>query len=113
MFQFPQAIHGAHGEDITVSEDLSPSRANTPVTDAPQTASQALTAASSQAITPLVPEPREPINTVTVIAEATFMAPADNLFRVLTDEKRNPIWSHASAEVRTHLQSRVLLCFCY
>ena len=39
------------------------------------------------------------INTSQVSVDATFAASADDLYSILTDEKRIPAWSRASAKV--------------
>ena len=40
------------------------------------------------------------VNATTVSVEAAFMASADDLFSILTDEKRIPAWTRAPAKVR-------------
>lgn len=51
------------------------------------------------------------INTSTIEVEATFHASADDLFSLLTDEKRIPMWSRAPAKVSLGRQrSYVLIC---
>jgi len=89
--EFPVALVGTHGGDLTVSG--APSRAETP---APPT-----TAASGSAVLPpvkKVEQKQKAVNTSKVTVEATFMVAADDLFGLLTDEKRIPTWTRASAK---------------
>lgn len=86
-----------HGKDLTVSTD--PSRSGTP---APSPAAPSVAASTSSASTagPTVKQAQKTnaMNTTTVFTEATFMAAADDLFSLLTDEKRIPTWSRAAAK---------------
>ncbi|KAG6861540.1 hypothetical protein C0995_015273 [Termitomyces sp. Mi166 len=93
--EFPTAIIDTHGKDLTISGE--PSRVGTP---APATASL-LAPASSSSPAPVQPKKADPkkINTKVVTVEATFQAPADDLFTLLTDEKRIPIWTRAPAQL--------------
>lgn len=92
---FPLAIIDAHGKDLTVSAD--PSRSGTP---APPNASvssplAAHTAAASQ---PAKKAEGKAHNTTTVKVDATFQAAADDLFDLLTNEKKIPMWTRAPAQ---------------
>ncbi|KAJ7502957.1 activator of Hsp90 ATPase [Mycena galericulata] len=92
--EFAVALVDTHGKDLTVSGD--PSRSGTP---AP--AASTSTTASVPAAAPPVPKPAEKksnINTTKVTVEGSFMAAADDLFGLLTDEKRIPMWTRASAQ---------------
>jgi len=92
--EFPAAIIETHAKDLTVSAE--PSRTGTPV--------QSINATSTT--TAPVPKPvvksqsKKPttVNTSTVEVEATFMAAADDLFSLFTDEKRIPAWTRAPAQ---------------
>jgi activator of HSP90 ATPase len=95
--EFPTAIIETHGRDLTVSTE--PSRSGTPV--------QATNAAPPNVTTtaptpkPAVKNPppkKKAVNTSTVEVEATFMASADDLFSIFTDEKRIPAWTRAPAQ---------------
>ncbi|KAF5387035.1 hypothetical protein D9615_001566 [Tricholomella constricta] len=92
--EFPVALIEAHGKDLTVSAD--PSRAGTP---APSAGSTPVSAAASTSA-PVQPKKAEPktVNTKVVTVEATFQAAADDLYSLLTDEKRIPIWTRAPAQ---------------
>ncbi|KAK0463571.1 uncharacterized protein EV420DRAFT_1618587 [Desarmillaria tabescens] len=94
--KFPAAIFETHGKDLTVSTE--PSRANTP---GPAAATPAATSAPSPAPEaapkPVKKEPKA-VNTATVTVDSTFKAAADDLFGLLTDEKRIPIWTRAAAQ---------------
>lgn len=89
------ALVDTHGKDLTISAD--PSRSGTP---APATAKTPAAASTSAPAQPKKVEAK-PINTKTVKVEATFQASAEDLFGLLTDEKRIPMWTRAAAQVRT------------
>ena len=75
-----------------------PSRTGTPVQSINATStSTAATPAPKPAAKSPPPKPTT-VNTSTVVVEATFMATADDLFSLFTDEKRIPIWTRASAQ---------------
>ncbi|OBZ69321.1 hypothetical protein A0H81_10948 [Grifola frondosa] len=93
---FPAAIVDTHGRDLTVSAEVS--RTGTP---APPSGSGASTPALAKpAATTKKAEERkaEKVNTTTVTVEANFMAAADDLFGLLTEEKRIPAWTRAPAK---------------
>ncbi|KAI0958149.1 hypothetical protein AcW1_006318 [Taiwanofungus camphoratus] len=98
LAEFPSAIIDTHGKDLTVSAE--PSRQGTPVSSAstvPQaSASTPASAASSAKSAVKKDAPR--INTATVTVDANFMAAADDLFGLLTDEKRIPAWTRGPAQ---------------
>jgi activator of HSP90 ATPase len=91
---FPSILMDIHGKDITVSAPNSqePSRSATPVTPAstgnvpPSTQNKPATTSKG-------------LNTTSLTVEASFMASADDMFTILTDEKRIPQWSRNSAVV--------------
>jgi len=94
--EFPVAIIEKHGKDLTVSGQ--PSRTTTP---APTSASVGASGpAASSAPTPAKPaaSKKSAFNTSQVVKEATFMAAADDLFGLLTDAQRIPLWTRAPAE---------------
>ncbi|KAG5642879.1 hypothetical protein DXG03_001921 [Asterophora parasitica] len=88
--EFAAALVDTHGKDLTVSGD--PSRAATP---AP--AGNATAASSSAPVQPKKVEPKS-LNTKTVTVEANFQAAAADLYSLLTDEKKIPIWTRAPAQ---------------
>ncbi|KIM48677.1 hypothetical protein M413DRAFT_437859 [Hebeloma cylindrosporum] len=95
---FPSAIVDTHGKDLTISAD--PSRTGTP---APATSAPAPVAStSSSGAAAAAPKPKTTekpaVNTTTVVVEADFRASADDLFALLTDEKRIPAWTRAPAQ---------------
>lgn len=102
--EFPVALIATHGKDLTVSAQ--PSRATTPAPGAAATttASSSTPAPSrSAAAGPQVSKRKEEVqttNTTTVTISASFMAAADDLFSLLTDEKRIPSWTRNAAKVR-------------
>jgi activator of HSP90 ATPase len=95
---FPSAIVDTHGKDLTISAD--PSRTGTP---APSGAASAPAPAASTASTAAAPKPKATekpkVNSTTIVVEADFRASADDLFSLLTDEKRIPAWTRAPAQV--------------
>ena len=96
LSEFPAAIINTHGKDLTVSAD--PSRSGTP---APATSSSSA-ASPATAPKPAAKTPAKAVNTATIAVDAGFMASADDLFSILTDEKRIPSWTRAPAQVSLH-----------
>ncbi|KAI0071852.1 hypothetical protein K474DRAFT_1668530 [Panus rudis PR-1116 ss-1] len=98
--EFPSAIIDTHGKDVTVSAD--PSRQGTPapgsVSVSAGAASSGATGSGASAKPAVKKEEKKPLNTTTVTVEANFMAAADDLFSLLTDEKRIPSWTRAPAQ---------------
>jgi activator of HSP90 ATPase len=89
---FPVELMDTHGKDIIVGSN-EPSRTSSP---APAAAS------ANSGVQGLAKRPAassRKINTSVVEVEATFHASADDLFGLLTDEKRIPMWSRAQAKV--------------
>ncbi|KAI0273493.1 activator of Hsp90 ATPase [Gloeopeniophorella convolvens] len=84
---FPVDLVETHGKDIIVGSN-EPSRTGTPTPAAASASAPAKKAAA----------PAQKINTALVEIEATFHASADDLFALLTDEKRIPSWSRAPAK---------------
>ncbi|KAJ7072657.1 activator of Hsp90 ATPase [Mycena amicta] len=81
--EFAVALVETHSKDVTASS-ADPSRSGTPA--------PAPTASTSEKKT-------SKINTTKVTVEGSFMASADDLFNLLTDEKRIPTWTRAPAQV--------------
>ncbi len=90
---FPVDLIDTHGKDIIVGSN-EPSRAGSP---APPSTT-AVPAGSKLGSTKKATSQQQ-INTSVVEVEATFHASASDLFALLTDEKRIPMWSRASAKV--------------
>lgn len=99
-----------HGKDILVSEDPSRTSSPAPATSAgpaiTPTASTASTTTSTSSASAPAPVEKKPVKKVEkkvngslVEVDATFQAAADDLFGLLTDEKRIPMWSRAPAQV--------------
>jgi activator of HSP90 ATPase len=101
--EFPVALVDTHGKDLTISAD--PSRSGTP---APAATSATAAASTSAPIQPKKVEAKA-INTKTVKVDATFQASAEDLFGLLTDEKRIPMWTRAPAQVPHSTQASVIL----
>ncbi|KAF8516760.1 activator of Hsp90 ATPase [Gautieria morchelliformis] len=96
LAQFPVALMETHGKDLTVSGE--PSRAATP--QAPGVAAST----ADQKVNKEKPAPKaKAINTETVVVSASFQAAADDLFNILTDEKRIPHWSRAPAQSKAEV----------
>ncbi|KAL6300185.1 activator of Hsp90 ATPase [Sparassis latifolia] len=91
--EFAQAIVETHGKDLTVSANAS--RTGTP---APGAASTSGTSTPVSKVPAPSKKPAAKVNTTTVTVKATFMAAADDLFGLLTDEKRIPTWTRAPAQ---------------
>ena len=102
---FPLAIVDTHGKDLTISAD--PSRTGTPAPS--NSASAPAPIASTSAAAPPAPKPKATekpkVNSTTVVVEADFRASADDLFSLLTDEKRIPAWTRAPAQVGNTLSA--------
>lgn len=93
--EFPAAIIDVHGRDLTKSTDTS--RTGTPAPGGAPTVSMPASASA----TPAAPVKKAELkagNTTSIKVEAAFMASADDLFSILTDEKRIPSWSRAPAK---------------
>jgi len=96
---FPSAIIDTHGKDLTVSAD--PSRTGTPVPSVnagPAVASSSTAPAPAAAAAPAKPKEKAKVNSATVVVEADFRVSAEDLFGLLTDEKRIPAWTRAPAQ---------------
>jgi len=95
LAEFPAALMDTHGKDITISASASqePSRSNTPAIPG-SAATEALPTAHKDAV---AKAKGKQANTTTLTIDASFMASADDLFSMLTDEKRIPQWSRNSA----------------
>ncbi|PAV23969.1 activator of Hsp90 ATPase [Pyrrhoderma noxium] len=97
---FPAAITEIHGKDLQVSSNAAsaePSRTGTP---APAPVPTVGSGASSSASAPKAVKQDKPVNTTTVDVEASFMASADDLFEMMTDENKIPMWTRAPAQSR-------------
>jgi activator of HSP90 ATPase len=96
--EFPSAIIETHGKDLQVAGSGDPSRSGTPVQPAtPASASGSQRQPASVKSGANV----KPVNTTAVTVEANFMASAEDLFSLLTDENRIPSWTRAPAKVLT------------
>ncbi|KAJ7928431.1 activator of Hsp90 ATPase [Mycena leptocephala] len=91
--EFAVALVDTHGKDLTVSGD--PSRSGTP---APAASTSGGGASAAAPPAPKPAEKKSSINTTKITVEGSFMAAADDLFGLLTDEKRIPMWTRASAQ---------------
>ncbi|KAF8808998.1 chaperone activator [Phlegmacium glaucopus] len=94
LSSFPGAIIDVHGKDLTVSAD--PSRSGTPAPGISTSVAVSSSSSSTPAARPKVPEKN--VNSTTVTVEADFQASAEDLFSLLTDAKRIPMWTRAPAE---------------
>jgi len=101
--EFAAAIVEIHGRDLQVSS-AQPSRTGTPV---PST-SAAVSGTSTPAPKP-APVKAKTVNSTTVKVDASFMASADDLFSLLTDEKRIPAWTRNSAKSDAQPDTEYLL----
>ncbi len=93
---FPQAIIDAHGKDLTVSAQAS--RTGTPSPGSSTPADKPTASAARSALSqPIRGGTGTKVSTSTVTVSATFQASADDLFNLLTDAARIPMWSRAPA----------------
>ncbi|KAI9508450.1 activator of Hsp90 ATPase [Russula earlei] len=90
---FPVDLIETHGKDIIVGSN-EPSRTSSP---APPPISAPASSGVPVPAKKTAPSSQK-INTSVVEVEATFHASADDLFSLLTDEKRIPTWSRAPAK---------------
>ncbi|KAI9466076.1 activator of Hsp90 ATPase [Lactarius psammicola] len=90
---FPVDLIDTHGKDIIVGSN-EPSRTGSP---APPSSTAVPTSNSALGPTKKATSPPK-INASVVEVEATFHASGDDLFSLLTDEKRIPTWSRAPAK---------------
>ncbi|KAJ7099590.1 activator of Hsp90 ATPase [Mycena belliarum] len=91
--EFPVALVDTHGKDLTVHGD--PSRSGT---STPAASSSGASASAPAAPAPKPAEKKSNVNTTKISVEGSFMATADDLFGLLTDEKRIPMWTRAPAK---------------
>jgi len=98
LSEFPSALIDTHGKDLTVSGEPSPSP-----TPHPAAAPAAAVPAATEIREKLAQKTTKAINVETVKVEATFQAAADDLFSILTDEKRIPHWSRAPAQSKAQV----------
>jgi len=87
---FPVDLIDTHGRDIIVGSN-EPSRTGSP-------APPSSTAVPASALVSAKKATSQKINVSVVEVEATFRASGDDLFSLLTDEKRIPTWSRAPAK---------------
>lgn len=107
---FPQAIIDTHGKDLTVSAQ--PSRQGTPAPSGSGSAAPAASTGNDAALKKgsAVKTAQKANNTTSVSVDAHFMASADDLFNLLTDEKRIPTWTRAPAKVRVCARCSEVSC---
>ncbi|KAG6335480.1 hypothetical protein ID866_3608 [Astraeus odoratus] len=94
--EFPVAMIETHGKDLTVSAE--PSRTGTPVASMPAPAASSAGTGAAAAATRPPQAKKTPVNTSQLVKEATFMAAADDLYSLLTDQSRIPYWTRAPAQ---------------
>ncbi len=106
--EFAAAMIDTHGRDLTVSTTASaePSRQGTP---APVLAPSASASTSATSSAKPIKREQKAINTATVTVEGRFMATADDLYDILTNEKRIPMWSRAPATVSHNFEYHIRL----
>jgi len=114
--EFPIAIIDIHGRDLIVSGANSgtatPSGAEGSGASTPSAGPNLGAAASFNppvAQAKSTKKSEKVVNTSTVSREARFMASADDLFGLLTDERRIPTWSRAAAHYKAEIGSEFSL----
>ena len=95
--EFPAAIIDTHGKDLQVSSSAEPSRQGTPVPSGTSTSTTSAKPSGSTSGYAAPVKTATKVNTTSVNAEANFMAAADDLFDLFTNEKRIPLWTRAPA----------------
>lgn len=95
--KFPATMLEVHGKDLTVNGSADPSRAGTPKPT--ESRSAAAAAPKSDSAKAKVEPKKNTVNTKTITVEGNFAASADDLFDLLTNEKRIPMWTRAPAQV--------------
>ncbi|KAI0699986.1 activator of Hsp90 ATPase [Cytidiella melzeri] len=98
LSEFPSAIINNHGKDLTVSADASRSGTPAPTSAAQAATSSAPSSTSAPAPKPPVKKSAKAVNTATITVDAGFMASADDLFSLMTDEQKIPSWTRAPAQ---------------
>ncbi|EKM55032.1 uncharacterized protein PHACADRAFT_255354 [Phanerochaete carnosa HHB-10118-sp] len=98
LSEFPSAIINTHGKDLTISAE--PSRQSTPAPSniAPSAAASATSSSAAATAKPAVKKDAKAVNSTTVSVDSTFMASAEDLFSILTNENRIPSWTRAPAK---------------
>ncbi|KDQ61074.1 hypothetical protein JAAARDRAFT_32076 [Jaapia argillacea MUCL 33604] len=94
--EFAAAIMEIHGKDIQVS--AANSRVGTPAPGAASSSNPVSKSGTATPVTKEVKKKKEGVSTTKVNVDATFMASGDDLFGLLTDEKRIPLWSRNVAQ---------------
>jgi len=100
--EFPIAIIETHGRDLIVSASASGTATPTGEASGPS-GNAALPSAGTTAVPEAKPVKKAApvfVSTATVSREARFMASAEDLFDLLTDERRIPTWSRAAAHFK-------------
>jgi len=99
LAEFPTALIETHGKDLTVSGEPSPAGTPKPSNGATSPAAIATTSAA-----PVKPAAKpKAVNTETVVVTSNFQASADDLYGILTDERRIPMWSKAQAQSKAEV----------
>lgn len=88
-----------HGKDLQITGSQEPSRSGTPQPTSASTSAQSSAPAASGPTSKVIKEQKKPLNTSKVEVEGSFMASADDLFEMLTDESKIPMWTRAAAQV--------------
>lgn len=99
---FPKVLLDIHGRDLVVPH---PESNETSRTATPQPATNYSPAPPTSVAAPVKPKPKPATttNTSVVTVQSSFMASGDDLFALLTDESRIPVWSRAPAQVCVHI----------
>lgn len=93
--EFPVAIIDTHGKDLTVSAE--PSRTGTPVSSLAAPTHTTNSGAAASTAKPM-PAKKVAVNTSEIVKDAMFMAAAEDLYSLLTDESRIPSWTRSAAQ---------------
>jgi len=95
--EFPSAIIDIHGKDIQISAEAS--RTGSPAPSGSSSAAPLAKASSTsgQKVS-VVKREEKALNTSRVSVDGSFMASADDLFALFTEESKIPMWTRAPAQ---------------
>lgn len=84
---------------VGITPEASRTGSPAPVVSASSSTATQTAAAPKPSGVKVVKQEKKALNTANVMVESTFMAPADQLYRLLTDESELHKWTHAAAQV--------------
>ncbi|THH11986.1 hypothetical protein EW145_g274 [Phellinidium pouzarii] len=91
--EFPAALIETHGKDLQIAASAEPSRTATPTP-----ASSSSLGVNVSAPPKVVKQEKKALNTSTISVDASFMVSAEDLYQMLTDQNKIPMWTRAAAQ---------------